>query len=324
MDLLLAVVKETLWLLWQVLPTMFAGLFGVEILMQIGLMQKLEPLGKPLADASRLPPQSVLAFLTAIGSLMAAHAMLARHHAENVITGRELVLGAVFNTVPLHFKETLTFQLPVILPLLGPRLCLIYIAVFWLSGFLKLGYVLYLGRKTLPPRAVNSTRTDPADLRGPARKQKTITGVLHGAFNARWPLFFRMARVLLVVTLIMQVLVHAGVLGALNHLVGPLTSPFGLPPTVIAPVSVYIVSPIAGISAMSALLKQQLITEYQAIVALLVGGFLMVPVTRLRGTGPRYVSILGWTHGLRVLSITTILSLVARGIVLAGVLMFFR
>lgn len=301
---------------------MFIGLFSVEVLVGLGLLRKLESVGKPLARISNLPPQSVPAFLTAIGSLVAANAMLARHHADNMITDRELVLGSVFNTVPLHFKETLTYQLPVILPLLGPRLCLIYVATFWLSGLMKLGFVVYQGRKTLMHR---EDVGDAADDDGAVQDSgiNTFSRVLRQSFQARWGLFSRMAVLLLVVTFIVQLLIHGGALNAVELLVAPAAAVFGLPGTVIAPVSVYIVSPIVGISAMSSLLQQHMVTEYQAIVALLAGGFLMVPVTRLRSTLPRYISVLGWRHGTRVMYITTILSLMGRAVVLCWVLLFY-
>lgn len=133
-----------------------------------------------------------------------------------------------------------------------------------------------------------------------------------------------MSIILMVVTLIVQLLVHAGALAAFEALIAPAADILGLPAAIVAPVSVYIVSPIVGIGAMSTLLHQHLVTEYQAIVALLAGGFLMIPLTRLRGTLPRYVSILGWKNGSRVLTITTTLSLVARGLVLGWVFLFFH
>lgn len=320
--MLVNALKDTFVLLYGVLPAMAIGLFGVEFLMQLGLMRKLEPLGKPLVRASRLPPQSVLTFLTAMGSLVAANVMLARHYEEKKITGRELRLGAVFNTVPLHFKETLTYQLPVILPLLGLRLCLIYVATFWLSGFLKLGYVIYQGRRLLPIR-INADDGKTHNDDHSERKTAPFYTMLKKAFHARWELFSKMVIILLSVTFTIQLLVHAGMLNALERIVAPAATFLGLPAQVIAPISVYIVSPIVGISAMSPLLKQHVVTEYHAIVSLLIGGFLMVPILRLRGTLPRYVAIFGWKHGASIISVTTLLSLVSRAIILIWVILFF-
>lgn len=314
--------NDTLVLLWRVLPAMFIGLFGVEVLAELGLLRKLEALGRPLARISHLPPQSVPAFLTAIGSLVAANVMLSRYHADKIISGRELVLGSVFNTVPLHFKETLTYQLPVILPLLGPRLCLIYIVTFWIGGMLKLGFVVYRGKTTLARREMNGSQSVAGEAVS-AFSIKDFPAIVRKAFCARGRLFLKTVTILLVVTFAIQMLIHSGAMAVIASFMAPVADVFNLPGEVAAPVSVYIVSPIVGISAMSALLKQQVVTEYQAIVALLVGSFFMVPVTRLRGTLPRYIAILGWKYAARVICITTSLTLVARGMVLIWVLLFF-
>lgn len=306
---------------WRLLPVMFLSLFGIEMLMQRGLMQKLAPLGKPLARAARLPPACTVTFLASFGSLIAANTMLAQSYESREITGRELVLGSVFNTVPVHFKETLTYQLPVILPLLGLKMCLVYIATFWLAGLLKLAYVVLLGRKTLAPK--DGAASAYAEAGTPAERPRGFFGLAKSAWKARRKMFLKMAGLICGVTFLVQLLVAAGALAALERAIGPAADLFRLPPAVVGPVSVYILSPIVGVASMSSLLSDGMVSEYQAIVALLAGGFLMVPVSRLRSTLPRYVSILGFRHGTRVLTITTLLSLLSRAIVLAGVLLLW-
>lgn len=324
MEIILISLKDTLSIIMSVLSVMFLGLFGVEILMRLGLMGPLEVIGRPLARAARLPPESVPAFMASIGSLVAGNVILARYREDGVITDRELVLCSVFNTVPLHFKETLTYQLPVILPLLGPRLCMIYIATFWLAGILKLGYVVCRGRQSS-----GTTGTMPSQVRETRTGQKAggkfgLIKAVQESLQAKWRLFAKMALTLMIVTFLVQLPIHAGIFNNLEPVVGPFTDRLGLPAAAVAPLSLYIVSPIVGITAMSSLMRDGMITEFQAIAALLAGGFLMVPVLRLRGTLPRYVSVLGWRNGLRVISITTVLSLLARLIMLVWVILFFK
>ncbi|MFP4475630.1 MAG: hypothetical protein ACLFOY_08700 [Desulfatibacillaceae bacterium] len=309
--------QQTAALVGRVLPIMFISLFGVELLVQLGVMRRVEPLGRPLARVAHLPPQAVVTFMVSVGSLIAANTMLAQYHEDGRISGRELVLGAVFNTVPIHFKETLTYQVPVVLPLLGWRLCLVYVAVFWLSGLLKLAWVVAAGRRTLEPRELSAT---PLHGDAPVERPRGAAALFRAAWGARAKLFVRMAGIIVGVTFLVQLVVLSGVLRGLERAVGVLAGGAGFPEAVVAPTCVYIVSPIVGITSMSTLLQQGLVAEYHAIVALLVGGFLMVPVTRLRGTMPRYVSILGLRHGMHVLGVTTTFSLVSRAIVLVGVL----
>ena len=155
MDPYLTALEATLRLVFRMGAGMFVSLFGVELLMQLGLMRYLRPIGRPVARLAHLPSESALCFLTAIGSMVAAHTMAARFHQDQRLTDAQVKLTGVLNTVPFHFKETLTFQLPVVLPLLGWELCLIYITAFWLTGVLKLAFVLGWGRWRLPvPGAV--------------------------------------------------------------------------------------------------------------------------------------------------------------------------
>lgn len=326
MDIWIDTLHQTARLLLRIGPVMFLSLIGVEVLMQLGLMKKLEPLGRPLARVSNLPSESALTFLAGIGSLVAAHTMTAQFHQDGRVTGREMVVTGVLNTTPFHFKETLTFQLPVVLPLLGLELCLIYITAFWLAGFLKLAFVIGYGRFKIRRRpqgrnAFDDLVCDPAVADCTPR---SFFQILKDAFRARIRLFRRMILLLASVTFIVQYLANSGILSAADRLIAPLTAVFGLPPSVIAPVSVYIFSPTAGIAYMSNLLADSLVTEFHAIVALLAGSFIMIPATRLRGTLPRYAGYFGFKYGAVVCGLTMGLTMLARGIVLALVLLFYR
>lgn len=326
MDIWIDTLHQTARLLLRIAPVMFLSLVGVEALMRLGLMKKLEPLGKPLAKASNLPSESALTFLAGIGSLVAAHTMIAQFHQDGRVTGREMVLTGVLNTTPFHFKETLTFHFPVVLPLLGPELCLIYITAFWLAGFLKLAFVIGYGRFKIRRRPGDRDAFDDL-VCDPAVEDcapKSFFRICKEAFHARIKLFRRMILLLGSVTLVVQYLANSGVLQALDRLVAPLTDAFGLPPAVIAPISVYIFSPTAGLAYMSNLLADNLVTEFQAIVALLAGSFIMIPATRLRGTLPRYAGYFGFKYGAAVCGLTMGLTMLARGIVLVMVLLFYE
>lgn len=304
---------------------MFVSLFGIELFMQMGLMKYLRPVGKPVARLARLPSESAVSFLAAIGSMIAAHTMAARFHDDHKMTERELVLTGVLNTVPFHFKESLTFQLPIVLPLLGLRLCLIYIIAFWLTGFLKLGFVLITGRldskKSL--QADDAFDIKSCDLQNPDCIRRPFGQLLKDAWQARKKMFIRMITLLACLTLILQVLINSGMLNWFEGIIVPFTSSFNLPAAVVGPISAYVFSPTVGITYMSNLLNQADVTEYQAIVSLLAGSLLMIPLTRLRRTLPRYIAIYGMKPGFTICGLTTGLSMLSRVIVLVFVILWF-
>ncbi len=84
-----------------------------------------------------------------------------------------------------------------------------------------------------------------------------------------------MARLLAIVTLIVQLLMNSGMLSWFEALVGPFTELFDLTAAVVGPVTAYVLSPTVGITYMSSLLNQHIVSDYQAITALLAGSLLM-------------------------------------------------
>ncbi len=318
-------IEATFSLIFRMGSVMFFSLFGIELFMQMGLMKYLAPMGRPIAKLANLPSESAVSFLAAIGSMIAAHTMAAGFYADQKLSGKELVLTGVLNTVPFHFKEILTFQLPIVLPLLGAELCLIYIAAFWLTGLIKLFFVLVWGHFFLPRtlRSDDAFDTLACDPDGPNCAPRSLLQLLKTTWNVRKKMYIRMITLLATITLAIQILMNSGLLKWFETAIVPLTSAFNLPAAVVGPVSAYIFSPTVGITYMSNLLNQNTVTAYQAIVALMAGSLLMIPITRLRRTLPRYTAIFGLKHGLIIGGLTTGLSLLSRILILAWVLLFY-
>lgn len=110
MEIFFPAFRDTLLLVAKLGTVMFISVFGIEVLMQMGLMKHLRPIGKPVARLANLPSESALTFLTAIGSMIAAHVMAARFHMDGKLTDRELAATGVLNTVPFHFPVYLHFR----------------------------------------------------------------------------------------------------------------------------------------------------------------------------------------------------------------------
>jgi hypothetical protein len=324
-EVLIPSTTETLRLVIRIGPMLFVSIFGIELLMQMGLMKKLEPLGRPLTRISHLPPQSTLTFLTAIGSIFAANTMLMQFRQDNKLTDRQVVLSAILNVVPFHIKETFTFHFPVVLPLLGLKICLVYVATFLLAGLFKMLFVVIAGRMFLRPGEECDLDPDgcgaPPSM-GSAPDQPLKQRMLH-VWKLRRRLFTKIMTIFISVTLVVQVLIQAGIMRFFENLVAPVMHFFSLPGSMAAPVSIYIFTPAAGLTYMSNLLQERLVSEYHVILAILLAGYIMIPISRLRGTLPRYSAIFGLKVGGRIVAITTTLSLLARTVVLVGVWLCF-
>lgn len=311
-------------LLLRVLPVTFAALFGTELLVQLGVMKRLECLGKPLARISRLPPVTALTFMTGIGSVVAANSMLAACRSDGMIDDRELILSSLLNSIPIYLKELLTYHFPVIFPLLGPWVGTIYFATFWLGGIIKLLFIIVGGRLMIGRERKShpdGPRERPVAFREEDSGPRSFSKVVHDTFRNQIRLFTRIAGYYIVVTWTVLLCMELGLFGWLDTLVGPMAWSFGLPSSVIAPLSAYIVNPMVGLTSISTLLHGREITEYQAIVALLVGGFLMLPIVYLRSMLPKYVVIFGVKLGTLIVGLSMGFTLVARVIILGFVMM---
>jgi hypothetical protein len=70
-------------------------------------------------------------------------------------------------------------------------------------------------------------------------------------------------------------------------------------------------------------LTQNSISGYEAITALIAGGLIMIPITRLRRTLPRYIAIYGARNGAAICVLTMVFGLLSKILVLVWILLFY-
>lgn len=325
-QLLLTVWHALLQVLIQVLPITFAALFGAELLVRLGAMKKLAPLGVPLTKLSRLPSESTITFITGIGSITAANSMLAAFRNDGTIDDRELILSSLLNSIPMYIRESITYHLPIVFPLLGLRVGTIYFVTFWVAGLLKLLFIILGGRMMLGKERQQKGEETPG-IADPdsGEKQKPNPGfkrLLGDVFRAQMGLFLRIVSYYSIVTFVVLLCMELGLFKWTDALIAPMTGRFGLPSAVVGPLSAYVVSPMAGLTSMAALLQNGQVTEHQAIVALMVGGLIMIPVIYLRCMLPNYVVIFGARLGTPIVLLSMGFAFLARLIILGAVTCF--
>lgn len=317
--ILLTVGKTVLALLIQILPVTFVALFGTELLMQLGLMKKLTPIGAPLTRLSRLPAISTVTFITGMGSVLAANSMLAAYRNDGLINDRELVLSALLNSIPVYIRELITYHFPVVFPLLGLWVGTIYLMTFWLAGFMRIVFIVVIGRWLLegiqqggagPPVSPSS------ESREGTPKRMSFRRLLLSAFNSQIRLFLRISSNTAIVMFGVLLLMELGFFQWTDALIGPMVERVGLPSSVLGPLSIYAVNPLVGLASISTMLQSHQISDHQAIVALLIGGLVMIPLIYLRSMLPNYAIIFGARLGTLIVLLSMGFALLARLIIL--------
>lgn len=299
--------NQTLHLVPSVLLIMFIALVGTQVLMQLGSFRKLEPVGRPLALAAHLPCESSIAFISSIGSTLAANTMIAKFYQDGTINRKEVTLSAILNTTPVYLREGLTYQLAVVLPALGTKVGSIYFLTFLLVGVVKIFFVIVYGRMSLKRRDVLVCPTT-------SQWQKPSLGnALSSAVKTQKRTFIRIATIFTGLTYVTLFSTNAGLLTWVSQYISPLTMKLSLPASTAIPIGTFVVSPLIGVTSIGALIRGGEITEYYGILASLLGGFLMVPVFSLKHSLPTYSSIFGFKLGISIVAISTGLGMLVRG-----------
>ena len=145
-DIFIQVLQDTLSFVPRILIIMFFSLFVSGLLIELGLIRRLEFIGTPIARLANLPKESAISFVTSMGSVLAGNTMLAQFYREKTIDAKQTFLSALLNGVPVYIKETFTYQIPIMIPILGIKIGGIYFLSFLLSGFVKLFFVISYGK----------------------------------------------------------------------------------------------------------------------------------------------------------------------------------
>ncbi|HEC68968.1 MAG TPA: hypothetical protein ENI31_01580 [Candidatus Omnitrophica bacterium] len=283
--------------------------------MELGLFKKLEFIGRPLVRLANLPKESAITFVTSMGSVLAGNALLTQFHREERIDAKQTFLSALLNGIPVYIKETFTYQIPIMIPILGIKIGGIYFLSFILSGFAKLFFVISFGKVMLkknnpdePPGPVNLSFVQPI--------KRKFTHILFLNLRKQAKIFFKIALSFVLMTFIVFLLINIGVLNKAKNTVEPLTGFFKLPPESILPVTTYMFSPLIGATSVSTLVKEGKLTDFQAIITCMLGGFLMLPVFSLRYSLAKYTAIFGFGLGINIILVSALLGMLIRGIFL--------
>lgn len=336
----------------RTLFVMFISLFVSGVLMELGVFKKLEFLGRPLVRLARLPAESAITFITSAGSVIAGNTMLAKLYQEKRIGRREVFLSALLNGIPVYVKETFTYQIPIIIPILGLKVGGIYFLSFLAAGIIKIIFVIVYGQLTAKrlkpcggaidtfdganpclfkaeikaPLSINPEQT-PGFRRGcveradfsPAEDKPfawTYKDIISAVLKREMKVFFRVSMTFVSMTFIVFMLVNNGALGKLKEIVQPMTNFFKLPVSAAIPVSTYMLSPLVGATSIGTMLTDGVLSDFQAVVACMLGGFLMLPVFSIRYSLAKYTAIFGLSLGTNIVVVSTLLGMIVRAIFL--------
>jgi len=268
----------------------FSGLIISELLIETGIIKKFEKKFEGIAKLANLPPICGITLVTALGSTVSADTILQNFRENKKLNETEVLLASILNSTVMPIRQTFTYHLPVILPMLGLYVGLVYISTLWLGFLVLFFFVVVAGRIILKRGDTTSAMVEKNILAG----EKSLKKVVKKSVKR----FIRIAIIFVVTTFAVFTLMDFGLLEGIKEFVAPFARLLNLPPSIFLPLAAYIASPIVGFSMISSLLQSGAICEREAIIALLFGSIFMLPIVYLRYNFPLWISIFGFKLGV--------------------------
>lgn len=303
-DLLLNTLDSTVF----TITTVFFMLFLTGLMIEMGVFQRMSYLARPLVSISHLPSVSASTLVISFGSALAANTMIARLKNDGHLSERQAFLSAVMNSVPVYFRELFTYQLAFVVPVLGLIVGGAYAAVAITTGLIKLLLVVILGRAYLS-KDLTYTMEDSTIY-----ARIGIIEAVKRSLKGQMRIFLRISALYFFMTFLVLYVTREGILDSIDFI--PIAQAFRVPPETIAPLTIYVASPKAGITLIGPMIQNGVISEAKALMVLMLGSLFMLPAYAVRSLIPNYTSVFGMKLGLSLVITSTFISVSVRLVVL--------
>ncbi|MFB6169009.1 MAG: nucleoside recognition protein [Haloferacaceae archaeon] len=300
------------------------GVFLANLAVELGAIERVAGLSRHLTGPANLPDEAGTAILTTAASTTAGYGMLADFRESGYLGDRETLVAVTINTFFGFVQHIFTFYAPVLIPILGLEVGLLYVGS---RALIALGISLaglVAGALLLP------SRDGTADAGGPSPDPTTDGGPLdddpgslraaaHEAWGSTRSTLRRIVPRLALVYAAVTVLVAAVDLRAATAVADPVAALLGLPGAAVPVVVVFAFDTTAGAAAIAPLVGEPF-TPRTAVATMLVGGLVSLGVSTFKRSIPFQYGIWGPSFGSTVVALNTSLKVVFIGLALVALL----
>ena len=295
------------------------GVFLANLAVGFGVVERVAGLSRSLTEPANLPDEVGTAILTTAASTTAGYGMLAEFRESGMLDDRATLVAVTINTFFGFVQHIFTFYVPVLIPILGPEVGVLYVGS---RALVALGITLtgvVAGALLLSPANVDRSATVAAD--GGARDDGPDgpREVLHHAWDRTLPTLRRIVPRLAVVYTLVVVLTRTYDLTALTEVADPLATVVGLPGAAIPVIAVFALDTTAGAATIAPLVGD-VFTPRTAVATMLLGGIVSFAVSTFKRSIPFQYGIWGAEFGSKVIVVNTALKVVFIGVAVAVLL----
>ena len=317
-------VSEVLPRVLTIAVAIAGGVAFANVLVAFGAIRYIATLSKPLTGPANLPEEVGSAILTTAASTTAGYGMLAEYRDSGLLDDRATLVAVTINTFFGFVQHIFTFYAPVLIPILGLKVGLLYVGTragislaITITGVVA-GAVL-LSARNINPEAMSEvdsqTRTDGGDDRTANEK---LLDAGRGGLEKTWDILPRLAVVYTLVVLVTATYDLESITGGAAD---PLASVTGLPSAAVPVIVVYAFDTTSGALTIAPLVEDGTFTAEAAVATMLIGGIVSFTVSTFKRSIPFQYGIWGAEFGTKVIIVNTSLKILWISIALAGLLL---
>ncbi|CAG0988638.1 hypothetical protein METP2_02430 [Methanosarcinales archaeon] len=282
--------------LLSVIPATIAGIILMELLIEMGWVQKLGFITAPFMRFGHLREEVGVGFFVSFGSPTAGNSMVADLNKKGLIDDKETLIASLVTSFPATFIFVRDLT-PVLVILLGTT-GIIYLGIVVGVGLLRTAISLALGRFLLPPKKTAIIQRD--------IKTKKFKDALQSAILSSWVPLRRIIPMMIIAAIIVFQLIDIGFFDMLSAYLKDLPVLKSLPVQALPIIAAWFASNVAAYTIAGKLLTDGMMTSKEIVITLLLGRVLSSMV-RLRFTIPYYTGIFSPKLGMQIMLIATLM-----------------
>jgi hypothetical protein len=320
---LVPVLAEVLPRVARIAVLIALGVFLANLAVGFGVVERIAGLSRYLTQPANLPDEVGTAILTTAASTTAGYGMLAEFRESGLLDDRATLVAVTINTFFGFVQHIFTFYAPVLIPILGVEVGVLYVGS---RALVALGITLAgVAAGALLLSAENVDRSAAAAADGGGRRNHgddapdTPREVVVHAWDRTLPKLRRIVPRLAVVYTLVVVLTRTYDLTALTRAADPLATVVGLPGAAIPVIAVFALDTTAGAATIAPLVGVEF-TPRQAVATMLLGGIVSFAVSTFKRSIPFQYGIWGAEFGSKVVLVNTAFKIVFIGLAVTVVL----
>ncbi|WP_265111870.1 nucleoside recognition protein [Halosolutus halophilus] len=298
-----------------------AGVGLANLAVAYGLVDVVARAGRYLTDPANLPEEVGAAVITNTVSVTAGYGMLAEFRESGLLDDRATLIAVVVNTFFGFLQHIFTYYGPVLVPILGLRVGLLYVGVragislaITIVGLVA-GAVLLRGYE-YHGGAIDPDAPDGGGDDGPRSHRERVR---HAAAKTGDRLRSIVPRLAVIYSFVFVGLEYVD-LEAMTGIAEPITALVGLPGAAVPVVLVSTVDPTSGAIAIAPMIGD-VFTPEEAVVTLLVGSLVSLTIGTVKRSIPFQYGIWGAEFGTKVIAVNVGLKAVFIAVSIVGFLL---